>query len=127
MDRGEWYYPPQTVNAYYSPSNNEIVILAGILQPPFYDREAKPVENLGRIGFVIGHEITHAFDTSGSQYDEKGNLRDWWAAADRKRFEELSRRVIDYYNTMEIGGRHVDGELTVTENIADLGAASCIT
>ena len=127
VDRGEWYYPPQTVNAYYSPSNNEIVILAGILQPPFYDREAKPVENLGRIGFVIGHEITHAFDTSGSQYDEKGNLRDWWAAADRKRFEELSRRVIDYYNTMEIGGRHVDGELTVTENIADLGAASCIT
>lgn len=127
VDRGEWYYPPQTVNAYYSPSNNEIVILAGILQPPFYDREAKPVENLGRIGFVIGHEITHAFDTSGSQYDEKGNLRDWWAAADRKRFEELSQRVIDYYNTMEIGGRHVDGELTVTENIADLGAASCIT
>ncbi len=127
VDRAAWFYPPQTVNAYYSPSNNEIVILAGILQPPFYDREAKPVENLGRIGFVIGHEITHAFDTSGSQYDEKGNLRDWWAPEDRRRFEELSRRVIDYYDTMELGGRHVNGELTVTENIADLGAASCIT
>lgn len=127
VDKSEWEMTPQTVNAYYNPGNNEIVFPAGILQPPFYDADAAPVANLGRIGVVIGHEITHAFDTSGSQYDEKGNLRDWWTDEDKQKFEELSRKVIDYYDTMEMGGIKVNGSLTATENIADLGAVSCAT
>ena len=118
---------PQTVNAYYNPGNNEIVFPAGILQAPFYDPQAEPVANLGGIGAVIGHEITHAFDTSGSQYDEKGNLRDWWTAQDKQHFRELAQKVIDYYDTMEVNGIQVNGTLSVTENIADLGGVSCIT
>ena len=127
VDREEWGMTPQTVNAYYNPRNNEIVFPAGILQAPFYDPEAAPVTNLGGIGAVIGHEITHAFDTSGSQYDEKGNLRDWWTAQDKQRFRELAQKVIDYYDTMEVNGIKVNGSLSVTENIADLGGVSCIT
>lgn len=127
VDKSEWGMTPQTVNAYYNPGNNEIVFPAGILQPPFYDADAAPVVNLGRIGVVIGHEITHAFDTSGSQYDEKGNLRDWWTEEDKKKFKELSQKVIDYYGAMEMGGIKVNGSLTATENIADLGAVSCVT
>ena len=127
VDREEWGMTPQTVNAYYNPGNNEIVFPAGILQAPFYDPEAAPVTNLGGIGAVIGHEITHAFDTSGSQYDEKGNLRDWWTAQDKQRFRELAQKVIDYYDTMEVNGIKVNGSLSVTENIADLGGVSCIT
>ena len=127
VDRNEWGMTPQTVNAYYNPGNNEIVFPAGILQAPFYDPEAEPVANLGGIGAVIGHEITHAFDTSGSQYDEKGNLRDWWTAQDKQRFRELAQKVIDYYDTMEVNGIQVNGTLSVTENIADLGGVSCIT
>ena len=100
---------------------------AGILQAPFYDPQAEPVANLGGIGAVIGHEITHAFDTSGSQYDEKGNLRDWWTAQDKQHFRELAQKVIDYYDTMEVNGIQVNGTLSVTENIADLGGVSCIT
>lgn len=127
VDRMEWEMTPQTVNAYYNPGNNEIVFPAGILQPPFYDPEGVPVTNLGRIGSVIGHEITHAFDTSGSQYDEKGNLRDWWTAEDKQRFEELAAKVVDYYDTMEVNGTKINGSLTATENIADLGGVSCVT
>ena len=127
VDRNEWGMTPQTVNAYYNPGNNEIVFPAGILQAPFYDPEAEPVANLGGIGAVIGHEITHAFDTSGSQYDEKGNLRDWWTAQDKQHFRELAQKVIDYYDTMEVNGIQVNGTLSVTENIADLGGVSCIT
>lgn len=127
VDREEWGMTPQTVNAYYNPGNNEIVFPAGILCFPFYNADAKPVANLGGIGTVIGHEITHAFDTNGSQYDEKGNLRDWWTAKDKEKFNELSQKVIDYYDTMKVNGMNVNGTLTVTENIADLGAVSCIT
>ena len=127
VDRNEWGMTPQTVNAYYNPGNNEIVFPAGILQAPFYDPQAEPVANLGGIGAVIGHEITHAFDTSGSQYDEKGNLRDWWTAQDKQHFRELAQKVIDYYDTMEVNGIQVNGTLSVTENIADLGGVSCIT
>lgn len=127
VDRNEWSMTPQTVNAYYNPGNNEIVFPAGILQAPFYDPQAEPVANLGGIGAVIGHEITHAFDTSGSQYDEKGNLRDWWTAQDKQHFRELAQKVIDYYDTMEVNGIQVNGTLSVTENIADLGGVSCIT
>ena len=127
VDRTEWAMTPQTVNAYYNPGSNEIVFPAGILQPPFYDPEGLPVTNLGRIGAVIGHDITHAFDTSGSQYDEQGNLRDWWTAEDKQRFKELAARVEAYYDSMEVNGTKVNGTLSVTENIADLGGVSCVT
>lgn len=122
-----WPDTPQTVNAYYDSQTNSITILAGILQDPFYNPEASPEENLGGIGTVIGHEITHAFDTSGSQFDENGNLRDWWTAEDKERFQELAGNVISYYDGMEVNGRTVNGQQTVTENIADLGGVSCVT
>lgn len=127
VDRGEWGMTPQTVNAYYNPGNNEIVFPAAILQAPFYSANGNPVANLGGIGTVIGHEITHAFDTTGSQYDEKGNLRDWWTDEDRQHFKELGQKVIDYYSLMEVNGIPVNGSLSATENIADLGAVSCLT
>lgn len=127
VDSTEWDMAPQIINASYSSDNNDITFPAGILQPPFYDPEAQPVTNLGRIGMVIGHEITHAFDSSGSQYDENGNLRNWWSEEDKQKFDELTQKVIDYYNSMEVNGIQVNGSLSVTENIADLGAISCIT
>lgn len=127
VDRVEWGMTPQTVNAYYNPGNNEIVFPAAILQAPFYSANGNPVANLGGIGTVIGHEITHAFDTTGSQYDEKGNLRDWWTDEDRQHFKELGQKVIDYYSLMEVNGIPVNGSLSATENIADLGAVSCLT
>lgn len=126
-DKAEWLEPPQTVNAYYYPLNNGITLMAGILQEPFYSPGASPEENLGRIGFVIAHEITHAFDTNGSQYDASGNLRNWWEEEDWKNFQALSQQVIDYYDGIEINGIPVNGEQTLVENIADLGALSCIT
>lgn len=127
VDKARWNNPPQTVNASYNPTKNDITFPAGILQPPFYDPNAQPVINMGRIGMVIGHEITHAFDSNGSQFDEDGNLRNWWTSEDKEKFDELKQNVIDYYNTMEVNGIQVNGSLTVTENIADLGAISCIT
>lgn len=127
VDKNLWVDTPQVVNAYYSPNDNSINILAGILQPPIYDPQASDEENLGAIGMVIGHEITHAFDTSGSQYDENGNYRDWWAAEDKENFQQLAQEVVDYYDGMEIDGKQVDGTLTLTENIADLGGISCVT
>lgn len=126
-DRSLWPDTPQTVNAYYDSQNNSINILAGILQAPFYDPDASAEENLGGIGTVIGHEITHAFDTSGAQFDENGNLRDWWTAEDKEKFQTLAGEVISYYDGMEVDGKSVSGEQTVTENIADLGGVSCIT
>lgn len=126
-DRSLWPDTPQTVNAYYDSQNNSINILAGILQAPFYDPDASAEENLGGIGTVIGHEITHAFDTSGAQFDENGNLRDWWTAEDKEKFRALADEVISYYDGMEVDGKSVSGEQTVTENIADLGGVSCIT
>jgi len=122
VDRDEWDMLPQEVNAYYNPTNNEIVFPAAILQPPFFDYEADPASNYGALGGVIGHEITHAFDQSGAQFDAEGNLTDWWTAEDHARFEELTAAVGDQYSAIELlPDLYVDGDLTIGENIADLG------
>lgn len=128
VDRSIWGMTPQTVNAYYNPSNNEIVFPAAILQPPFYSASASKAENLGGIGTVIAHEITHAFDNSGSQYDENGNFNMWWTKEDNQKFKELTDQVVTYYDGFEgFEGRYVNGAQTLGENIADLGAISCVT
>ena len=122
VDREEWSMNAQTANAYYSPVNNEIVFPAAILQPPFFDYRADPASNYGAIGFIIGHEITHGFDLSGSKFDQNGNLADWWTAGDRERFEELNQALVAQYNEIEVlPDLFVNGQLTVTENVADLG------
>jgi putative endopeptidase len=122
VDREEWSMNAQTANAYYSPLNNEIVFPAAILQPPFFDYRADPASNYGAIGFIIGHEITHGFDLSGSKFDQNGNLADWWTAADRERFEELNQALVAQYDEIEVlPDLFVNGQLTVTENVADLG------
>ena len=118
---------PQTVNAFYSPTNNSIMILAGILQSPIYSIDASPEENAGGIGTIIAHEITHAFDNNGAKYDADGNFANWWQESDFQKFNELTKKVINYYNTYEIKGYPINGTLTLSENIADLGAVSCIT
>ena len=127
VNKALWVMTPQSVNAYYSPDSNSITFLAGILQDPFYSPKASDAENLGRIGMVVAHEITHAFDDNGSQYDENGNIRNWWTDEDREKFMELSGKVVDYYGAMEVQGIPVNGTQTLSENIADLGAVSCIT
>ncbi|NIA53186.1 M13 family peptidase [Massilia sp. TW-1] len=120
IDRDEWGMTPQTINAYYNPEMNEIVFPAAILQPPFFDANADDAVNYGGIGAVIGHEISHGFDDQGSQYDGNGNLRDWWTAADHKNFEAKTKMLVNQYNQFEpIPGYHVNGELTLGENIAD--------
>jgi putative endopeptidase len=122
VDREEWGMLPQTVNAYYSPSNNEIVFPAAILQPPLFDYKADPAYNYGGIGGTIGHEITHAFDQSGSQFDAQGNLRNWWTPEDTTRFKALTDEVVKQYSEIEVApGLDVNGELTIGENIADMG------
>lgn len=118
---------PQTVNAFYSPTNNSIMILAGILQSPIYSIDASPEENAGGIGTIIAHEITHAFDNNGAKFDADGNFANWWQESDFQKFNELTEKVINYYNTYEIKGYNINGTLTLSENIADLGAVSCIT
>lgn len=121
VDRGEWHMTPQTVNAYYSQSMNEIVFPAAILQPPFFNVAADDAVNYGGIGAVIGHEISHGFDDKGSQYDGDGNLNNWWTAEDRKAFEQLTQKLVDQYSAYEpLPGSHVNGTLTLGENIADL-------
>ncbi len=129
VDRTKWDMSPQTVNAYYNSGNNEIVFPAAILQDPFYSADESKASNYGGIGTVIAHEITHAFDASGSNYDELGNYDPWWTEGDAERFEELKQEVIDYYDTIEMPavGRYVNGEQTVNENIADLGAVNTVT
>jgi putative endopeptidase len=118
----EWFMNPQTVNAYYSASRNEIVFPAGILQPPFFSESFDDAINYGGIGGVIGHEITHGFDDQGRKYDANGNLRDWWTEADGKRYEELAGKLADQYSSyVAIDDVHLEGELTLGENIADLG------
>jgi predicted metalloendopeptidase len=120
IDRDEWGMTPQTINAYYNPEMNEIVFPAAILQPPFFDANADDAVNYGGIGAVIGHEISHGFDDQGAQYDGEGNLRDWWTAADHKNFEAKTKMLVNQYNQFEpIPGYHVNGELTLGENIAD--------
>ncbi|MEL7500322.1 MAG: M13 family metallopeptidase [Planctomycetota bacterium] len=121
IDREEWGMTPQTVNAYYSPTKNEIVFPAAILQPPFFDADAPEALNYGGIGAVIGHEISHAFDDQGSKYDGDGNLNNWWTDQDREAFRKLTQQLVAQYATYEpLPGKNVDGRLTLGENIADL-------
>jgi endothelin-converting enzyme/putative endopeptidase len=122
VDKTEWGMSPQTVNAYYNPSYNEIVFPAAILQPPFYNYQADEAVNYGGIGAVIGHEISHGFDDSGARYNADGNLVDWWTADDLKQFTELGTKLADQYSALEpLPGIHVDGKFTLGENIGDLG------
>lgn len=121
--RDEWLMTPQTVNAYYSPGENEIVFPAAILQPPFFDEDADDAANYGAIGAVIGHEIGHGFDDQGSKYDGDGRLENWWTDADREAFTERTKALIGQYDALVPEGltKHVNGELTIGENIGDLG------
>jgi putative endopeptidase len=122
VDRTEWGMTPPTVNAYYNPTMNEIVFPAGILQPPFYDPKADDAVNYGGMGAAIGHEITHGFDDSGSQFDGRGNLRDWWSKEDRKNFDERAACVQHQFDAYEVEpGLHQNGKLVLGESIADLG------
>lgn len=125
VDTKEWGMTPQTVNAYYNPSMNEVVFPAGILQPPFFDPDADDAINYGGIIAVIGHELTHGFDDQGAKFDGHGNLVNWWTDQDKANFDSLAQRMIKYYDTMEVmPGVHVKGALTVGENIADLGGVT---
>ncbi len=120
IDRGEWGMTPQTINAYYNPGMNEIVFPAAILQSPIFGPASDDAVNYGAIGAVIGHEISHGFDDQGAQYDADGNLREWWTADDKKRFEEKTKALVAQYNAFSpISGYNVNGELTLGENIAD--------
>lgn len=120
VDRDEWMMTPQTVNAYYNPSLNEIVFPAAQLQAPYFDAGADDASNYGNIGFIIGHELSHAFDDQGAEFDGEGNLKDWWTPQDHARFKEISAELIKQYSQAEpIPGVHVNGELTLGENIAD--------
>ena len=121
INREEWGMTPQTVNAYYNPTKNEIVFPAAILQPPFFDVDAPLPLNYGGIGAVIGHEISHAFDDQGSQYDGDGNLNNWWTQQDEEAFTELTKQLVDQYDEYQpLPGKAVNGNLTLGENIADL-------
>jgi putative endopeptidase len=125
VDPDEWGMTPPTVNAYFSPVRNEIVFPAGILQPPFFDVRQDDAVNYGGIGAVIGHEITHGYDDQGRKFDPKGNLADWWTAADAREFERRARRVVEEYSRYEpLPGMAINGELTLGENLADLGGLS---
>jgi len=122
VDRSEWHMTPETVNAYFNPSQNEIVFPAGILQPPFFDVTMDDAVNYGGIGVVIGHEMTHGYDDQGRKFDADGNLNDWWTEADAKAFDERAQLVVNEYNGFEaLPGLHVNGKLTLGENLADLG------
>jgi putative endopeptidase len=121
IDRNEWGMPPQTVNAYYNPLLNEIVFPAAIMQPPFFDGDMDDAVNYGGMGAVIGHEIMHGFDDKGSRFDARGNMANWWSDADRARFEERTQKLVGQYSGfVAVDGLHVNGELTLGENIGDL-------
>ena len=131
VDRSEWHMTPQTVNAYYDPTMNEIVFPAAILQAPFFDPKADDASNFGAIGAIIGHEIGHGFDDQGSRFDAEGNLENWWTEEDRARFEERTKRLIEQYDALtprDLEGEepplHVNGALTLGENIGDLAGLS---
>lgn len=122
VDKTEWLMTPQTVNAYYNPTTNEICFPAGILQYPFFDMNADDAFNYGAIGVVIGHEMTHGFDDQGRQYDKDGNLKDWWTAEDAKNFEARAQVLVNWFDSIEVlPGLHANGQLTLGENIADHG------
>ncbi|HEY6333726.1 MAG TPA: M13 family metallopeptidase [Blastocatellia bacterium] len=124
-DRGEWGMTPPTVNAYYNPTRNEIVFPAGILQPPFYDPQADDAMNYGGIGSVIGHEMTHGFDDSGSKFDAKGNLKNWWSPEDLKNFQARAECVVNQFDGYTVqGDLHENGKLVAGESIADLGGVT---
>ena len=124
VDKEEWFMYPQTVNAYYSPTRNEIVFPAAILQPPFFYPNGDDAVNYGAIGVVIGHEITHGFDDQGRMYNKDGNLENWWTDGDALRFKELTQLVVEQYNGFVLEGEHVNGSLTLGENLADYGGLS---
>ncbi|MFI4962935.1 MAG: M13 family metallopeptidase [Legionellales bacterium] len=122
IDRSEWGMTPQTINAYYDPSMNNINMPAGILQPPFFDPKAPMAVNYGSIGFIMGHEMTHGFDDQGSQFDDKGNLKNWWTPEDSAKFKAATQCIIDQFSGYTVaGGLHVQGKLVVGEATADLG------
>ncbi|MFC2335499.1 MAG: M13-type metalloendopeptidase, partial [Prevotella sp.] len=122
VDREEWYMTPQTVNAYYNPTTNEICFPAGILQRPFFDPKADAAFNYGAIGVVIGHEMTHGFDDQGRQYDAEGNLHDWWTASDAAGFNKRAKLYSDFFDAIEVlPGLHSNGRFTLGENLADHG------
>ena len=122
VDRDEWYMTPQTVNAYYNPTTNEICFPAGILQYPFFDMQADDAFNYGAIGVVIGHEMTHGFDDQGRQFDKDGNFRDWWAAGDAEKFKERAQVMVDFFSNINVlPNLKGNGKLTLGENLADHG------
>lgn len=128
VDKTDWAMYPYTVNACYVQTSNDITFPAAILQPPMYDSKASYEENLGGIGYVIAHEITHAFDNNGAKFDENGNAADWWEPEDYEAFEVLCDKMIDFYDGCEgIAGIPMNGTLTLSENVADQGAVQCIT
>ena len=121
VDKMEWGMTPQTINAYYNPTTNEICFPAAILQPPFFDPTADDAMNYGGIGGVIGHEMSHGFDDQGSQFDKTGNQHNWWTAADKKNFEARTKILVDHFNKIELAGKKVNGQMTLGENIGDNG------
>lgn len=122
VDKDQWYMSPQTVNAYYNPTTNEICFPAGILQPPFFYLNGDDAINYGAIGVVIGHEMTHGFDDQGRKYDKNGNMTDWWTASDAEKFTQRAQKMVDFFNAIEVApGVHANGQFTLGENIADHG------
>jgi len=122
VDHGEWMISPATVDAYYNPQMNDINFPAGVLQPPLYDSKVDDAPNYGDTGGTIGHELTHGFDDEGSQFDAKGNLKDWWKKEDREKFDERTKCVSDQYSQyVAVEDVHINGKLTMGEDVADLG------
>ena len=125
VDPSEWLMTPQTVNAYYNPTTNEICFPAGILQPPFFDMNADDAVNYGAIGVVIGHEMTHGFDDQGRMYDKDGNMTNWWTSIDSANFAERTQVLVDHFNAIEVlPGTFANGVFTLGENIADNGGVN---
>ena len=125
VDRSEWHMPAHMVNAYYDPQQNQIVFPAAILQAPFYDLHQSSSANYGGIGAVIAHEISHAFDTNGASFDENGSLKNWWTEEDYAAFKERTDKIVDQFDGLDSYGAKVNGKLTVSENVADLGGVAC--